>query len=548
MQSESSKIRVLKRELNKRGRIISSMYRISQLLKAPSNRDKILMAILKESQKIFGFTRGLILLINKKNESLESIYGIGFSPEEQNHAFTHPIYMKTQIGRETIAAVTGKVVYVRNVREALDLTDFDQKMEKIWKRISALVVPLKINNKVIGVIAGDSTDKEIILSEGDIKLFMTFANQASLIFENARLYDQVMLARNIAENVLEGAPDGILGIDRHKRIRSINRKAEEILNLKKRKVIGKPISDIMRKDIIDLMASAMEENRPMPYREIINSKRIGEEEIYGVNTSVVRSQSDKVKGAIITIRDLTQIKQTEAMLRRVEKLSSLGQMSAGIAHEIRNPLASINFNVQLLRKRMGEDDPSQQTIRNTLEGVERIKTVIQRTLDFTKDINPAMQYGDIESVLTEAIMLTTQQFKFRKIKINKDFCHNLPKILFDPHQIRNVFVNLLLNAAEAMPRGGTVTIRRLIEEPSNLNGTEKLLIIIKDNGIGISHDNLKRIFDPFFTTRQEGTGLGLSIVHKILEQHNFSIDVRSRENRGTSFFLRFPFKHEVKLL
>lgn len=296
MQAENSKILSLKRELDKRGRIISSIYKISQLLKRPANREKILMEILKESQKIFGFTRGLILLINKTNNTLESTYGIGFTPEEQRHAFTHPIYMKTQIGKETIAATTGKVVYVRDAQKAAGLTEFDRKMEKIWKRVSTISVPLKIDREIIGVIAGDSTDREIILSESDIKLFMTFANQASIILANARLYEQAMLARNISENVLEGAPDGILGIDKRKRIRSINRRAEEILKLKKKKVIGRHIAEILREDIVDLMDRVLEGNSPIPYREIVNRNRTGDEEIYGVNTSVVKSQSDQVRG------------------------------------------------------------------------------------------------------------------------------------------------------------------------------------------------------------------------------------------------------------
>jgi signal transduction histidine kinase len=215
-------------------------------------------------------------------------------------------------------------------------------------------------------------------------------------------------------------------------------------------------------------------------------------------------------------------------------------MSANIAHEIRNPLASINFNIQNLSKKLMHDQTLQRTLRNTIEGVERIKLVIKQTLDFSKNIQPAMILGHIHTVLLDSLALITPQLRERKIEIKTDLSSDIPAIYFDPHQIQNVFVNLLMNATEAMPRGGLIIIRSKIEETLKGNGSKGLLLTIKDNGTGISQENLKKIFDPFFTTKQEGTGLGLSIVHKIMEQHNAFIDVRSRENKGTSFFLRFP--------
>ncbi|MGO9136943.1 MAG: ATP-binding protein [Syntrophales bacterium] len=528
-----------KDELNKKGRILSSVYRISQLLNRPANRDKILQAILHESQKIFRFSRGVILLLNKAEDTLEAKYGIGFDPAEERHASAHPLYMKTQICRETIAARTGKTIYVRDVRNDPNLTDFDRKMEKIWKRVSTISVPLKINREVIGVIEGDRTDQEMVLSKNDIKLFTAFANQASIILENARLYEQILTERNIAENILEGAPNGIMAIDEHGKVRSINRKAGEILRLKRRMVLGKPIAEILRNEIAVMLNDTLTNQRTEQYAEIATGKKDGTTEIYGMNSSILKSRAGHAVGAIMTIQDLTAIKQTEAMLRRVDNLSSLGQMSANIAHEIRNPLASINFNVQNLSKKLMRDQAVQRTLHNTMEGIDRIKMVIRRTLDFSKNINPSMTYGHLHDVLDDSIALIAQQLKERKIEIKKDLGSGVPDLNFDHHQIRNVFVNLLLNATEAMPKGGTITVKSRIEENSIMQGPKRLLLTIKDNGVGIPHENMKRIFDPFFTTKPEGTGLGLSIAHKILEQHNALIDVRSRENGGTSFFLRF---------
>lgn len=537
----SIKMNQIKNDLNKKGRILSSIFRISQLLNRPANRDKILQAILHESQKIFGFSRGIILLLNKVEKRLEAKYCIGFKIAEEKHAFAHPLYMETQICRETIAATTGKTIYTRDVKNDPNLTEFDRKMEKIWKRVSTISVPLKINREVIGVIEGDRIDQEMKLSLSDIRLFTTFANQASIILENARLYEQIFTERNIAENILEGAPNGILAIDENKNIRSINRTAEEILKLNRQKIMGKPISEVLRKDMVDMLDDTLDNHKSTQYAEIIDSRKDGTAEVYGVNSSILKSHAGQTAGAIMTIQDLTAIKQTEVMLRRVENLSSLGKMSANIAHEIRNPLASINFNVQRISKKLMHDQVLQRALQNTQEGIDRIRTVIKQTLDFSKNINPNMKYGHVHDVLEESISLIEQQLRGKKVKIKKDLRSDIPGIYLDLHQIRNVFVNLLLNASEAMPRGGVIVIRSQIEEFSGkANSSNWILLTIKDNGIGIPNENLKRIFDPFFTTKQEGTGLGLSIAHKILEQHNALIDVKSKEGKGTIFFLRFP--------
>ncbi len=539
------KIDRMKDELDKKGMILSSVYRISHLLNQPANRDKILQAILNESQKIFGFTRGVILSLNKAEETLETRYCIGFTAAEEKHAFSHPIDMKTQICRETIAAKTGRTDYTRDVPNDPNLTETDRKMEKIWRRVSTITVPLKINREVIGVIECDSIDQELALSKNDIKLFTAFANQASIILENARLYEQVLAERNIAENILESAPNGILTLDRHKRIQSVNRKAEEILRLKRHKVIGKPISGTLRDDLVAMLNDAVDHERNAQYAEIANSKTGGAAVIYGVNLSPLEGHRGTAAGAIMTIQDLTEIKKTEAMLRRVEKLSSLGQMSASIAHEIRNPLASINFDVQLLSKKLAHDPSMQIILNNTLEGVSRIKMVIKRTLDYSKNINPSMSYGNVHDVLAESMDLIRQHLKKNKIEIKNDLMNDVPGILFDPHQIRNVFVNLLQNAMEAMPGGGLITIKSRIEDNDTIDGSKWLLLTIKDNGIGIPQENLKKIFDPFFTTKQEGSGLGLSIVHKILENHKALIHVESRWKRGACFHLRFPLHEET---
>ena len=634
------RIDALNDELDKKGRIVSSIYKISQLLNRPANRDKILRSILKECQKLFNFTRCVILLINKTENQLEAKYCLGYSPLEEKLAFAHPLDMNTQLCRETIAAKEGRIIYIQDIENDTSLTDFDRKMEKFWKRVSTIAVPLKINREVIGVIEGDRKEK-MILSKSDINLLASFANQASVILENARLYDQLLAERNIAENILESAPDGILAVNPHKKIGSINRKAEAIIRKKRHEVLGKPIAEVLRKDVVEFLNDSIDNRKSSQYLEIVNTRRSGKMETYGLSSSIMKKNfPHEGAGAILTIHDLTEIKETEVMLRRVDNLSSLGRMSASIAHEIRNPLASINFNVQVLSKKIMDDmqrisnkvirdveridtiikrtidssrnstpekvnnhtsdsleesldmitqklkgqikfdkamqndvqklfsDPHQirnaledilssashvQTLskkslkdiqrisNNILEGIERINMIIRRTLDFSRNSLPSMTLGHINDIIKESVALIQQQLKSQKIEIYQDLCKEAPRILFDPHQLRNALVNILLNAAEAMPKGGVVTIRSRLTE---VRGRKQIILLIKDSGIGIPPEHLKQIFDPFFTTKQEGTGLGLSIAHKILEQHNVIIEIRSRVNKGTTFYLRFPLNED----
>lgn len=629
----------LKDELNKKGRIVASIYKISRLLNRPANRDKILRSILQECQKLFNFTRCVILLINKTEDKLEAKYCLGYSLLEEKRAFEHPLDMKTQLCRETIAAKEGRIIYIQDIENDQSLTEFDRKMEKFWKRVSTIAVPLKINREIIGVIEGDRKEK-MILSKSDINLLASFANQASVILEIARLYNQILTERNIAENILESAPDGILAIDQYKKIDSINRKAEEIIRKKRHEVLGKPISEVLRKDIVDLLNDSIDNQKPSQYMEVTNTRRSGKKNTYGLSSSIMKKNfPHEGAGAILTIHDLTEIKQTEAMLRRVDNLSSLGRMSASIAHEIRNPLASINFNVQILSKKILDDmqrisnkvltdidrinmiikrtldfsrnsspdmvydyinglveeslglmkqqlknqeikivkdmqsdaprllfEPHQirnaledillsassvqalskksladmqRISNNILEGIERINMIIRRTLDFSRNSLPSMAFGDINDTVKESIALIHQQLKSQKIEIHQHLYKEGPKLLFDPHQLRNALVNILLNAAEAMPKGGVITIRSRVTEA---RGRKQLILLVKDSGMGIPPEHLRQIFDPFFTTKQEGTGLGLSIAHKILEQHKVIIDVRSTVNKGTTFYMKFPLQ------
>ncbi|MDD5169615.1 MAG: GAF domain-containing protein, partial [Syntrophales bacterium] len=176
--------------IKKKDKLLASIYKISKLANRPITRDKILTALVKETKKIFDLQRCLIMLINKRENTLEMKYLIGFSPHEVRRAFKYPLDMDKNICRETLVAKTGKTIYIRNAQNSPIITQFDFLMDRIWKRKSSISIPLKIKGEIIGMIQGDQTEKELVLSKADINLFSTFASHAGIIIENARLQEQ----------------------------------------------------------------------------------------------------------------------------------------------------------------------------------------------------------------------------------------------------------------------------------------------------------------------------------------------------------------------
>jgi len=704
-ETYQNRLEKYKAEVKTKNRLLTSINKISGLLNRPIQWEKILQQLVKEMKRVFDLQRVVIFLINKKENTLEVKYVVGFSPDEVKRAFKHPLEMDKHQCRETLVAKTGRTIYIRDAHRSSIITEFDFKMDRVWNRTSSISMPMKIKGEIVGVLQGDSTTKELVFSKEDINMFSSFASQASIIIENARLhekaqkkidqlmflhsvtektsstlnlgklvdiitananrisqgrccalllmdrdkrylrvaswkgediqdadrirvrvgenisgwvaekgvpllindvtqepryseihpniasmlsvplisennvlgvitvtsekkaafslddlellmtlaghaaalinnvrlYDQMKEERNVVADILESSPNGIVAVDQHKKITTFNRRAEEILQLKRKAVLGKKYSDIFRGEFLDRFNQVVEQQSVSDNTEIGYPRRDGETVLLGITSSLLKNRDSAAIGTIVSIQDLTEFKKTEELIRRMDKLSSLGQLSAGLAHEIRNPLASINFNVQLIEKHLEDNQNAKSIMHDTFEGIERIKILVKSVLDFTKTGTPAFSPGDIHESINDSLELIAPQIRKKNIAIKKDYAGKMGPLVFDPHQMQQVFVNLLLNAMEATPEGGTIEIRSATEKVRN-RGNDVYVITITDNGQGISPDNMPKIFDPFFTTKPEGTGLGLSIVHKILEQHEASIDIKSKENKGSTFSLRFPAK------
>jgi signal transduction histidine kinase len=236
------------------------------------------------------------------------------------------------------------------------------------------------------------------------------------------------------------------------------------------------------------------------------------------------------------------LKKSKSYMRRTDRLASLGTLTAGLAHEIRNPLVAIKTFTQLLPERLEDEEFRSHFLNIASSEVDRISSLITELLEFARPSDPKMEFEDINSILDGMILLVSTETKKKQINIVKNYITNLPPIKIDREQIKQVFLNFLLNSIEATPERGEMTVKtRSFVKPG---GEPYIQIEFTDNGRGIPAEHLEDIFTPFFTTKDKGSGLGLSISHQIVQDHRGYIDVESELNKGTSFFINLPLNQE----
>jgi two-component system sensor histidine kinase AtoS len=236
-------------------------------------------------------------------------------------------------------------------------------------------------------------------------------------------------------------------------------------------------------------------------------------------------------------RDITERKQAEEALQRVEQMKVVGELAAGLAHEIKNPLAGMKVSIEVLLHELELSDADREILRRVTDEILRIELLMRELLNFARPPRPRLDIVDINKVLDKAAILSEKNPSFSSVKVVKEYDNRAPGTMADPLQLQQVFMNLLLNAAEAMPAGGKLSLKTLYDENSN-----SLQIMISDSGKGIDDKAMARIFQPFFTTKAKGTGLGLAITKRLIEQHDGSISVRNNPEGGTTFRIILPVK------
>jgi PAS domain S-box-containing protein len=374
------------------------------------------------------------------------------------------------------------------------------------------------------------------------------------------LWGRMREERNKAQQYLNIAGVIIVAINKKGIISLINKKGCDVLGYTEEEIIDKNWFDLCapekdreeRKDTFKkVMAGKIEEAED--YENSILTKS-GEERIIAWHNTALTDEKGHIIGTLSSGEDITKRKQTEEELIRSEKLASLGQLAASVAHEVNNPLAGIMVYVKLLLKKYNETSIQTESTEKQLlkmeKELDRTSRIIRNLLDFARQSEPAIRPVELNKVVEAALLLVGHQISLENIKLEKKLDTHLPLILADFDKIQQVLINIIMNAIQAMPDGGDLTITTSVAKGIKIGGSFKdtVRIDISDTGVGISRENLSKLFTPFFTTKEKGkgVGLGLPVVHGIIEQHKGKIEVNSQPNVGTTFSIYLEVMDEKK--
>jgi PAS domain S-box-containing protein len=339
--------------------------------------------------------------------------------------------------------------------------------------------------------------------------------------------DRAIAIEGYNENILQSVPSGVISFDQEMRITKVNLAAEKILEVRAENIIGEYHTDVLNKPIIDFL----NDRKVIERGEIAYITPSGKRIWLGLTLSPLKDREGLIIGQILVFTDLTHLKAVESQIKLRDKLSSLGEISAGIAHELRNPMGVIAGYTKLMSKKA--DNSLKPTVDAISKEIVVMDRIISDFLSFAKPAELNIAKSNLKAIIENCV--TSVMGKRTDLSLNIDI-NALPALKGDEVFLRQAFINLIQNAVDAMPQGGNLKIKAL---PSTGDFMD---ILISDTGHGISEDIKDKIFLPFFTTKEQGTGLGLAIVHKIVISHGGSISVDSSE-KGTTFNIRLPLSN-----
>jgi len=354
-------------------------------------------------------------------------------------------------------------------------------------------------------------------------------------------------------NIIQSLDSGLLTIDLSGKINFLNRTAEKILNRNREELKSTSIFDLFP-NIHDVLEQVKKKlcNPSSDYQryETLLTNHHDKNIYLGFSISPLTNPEESLIGHTLIFQDITKFKEMEEQMKRVDKMAAVGVLAAGMAHEIRNPLASLSGSIQMLKSELSLDHQQEHLMEITLRESERLNALITDFLLFAQPPQTHKMISPIGRVIDETIELFFHSPSFHDgIRILRPNNDEEIQTSIDPDQIKQVFWNLFINAAQAMPNGGEIRVqwkkgnaRGIPSLPASLQfkGKEWVKISIADSGNGIAPEEKEKIFEPFFTTKENGTGLGLSIVHKIIENHNGLIKVESDLDRGSTFTIFLP--------
>ena len=403
--------------------------------------------------------------------------------------------------------------------------------------------------RTVAVIGLGRTDDGDFLSSEDMELLESLAGYIGIAIQNAQLYRRLEQKitefeslKEFHENIVESINVGVFAVDLEDRIESWNTQMEEMYARQRTDVLHRPLSEVLPADFVARFNSVREEHGThtlYKFRLVLPS---GEVRVANIAIAPLVTRNFVAVGRIILVDDITDRIQLEAQLTQSEKLSSIGLLAAGVAHEVNTPLAVISSYTQMLTKHMRDDERLAPVLEKITQQTFRASEIVNGLLNFSRTSGTEFTSLDLNDLLRDTVTLLEHQFKTAQIRVETNFEPHLARIHGNQGKLQQVILNLMLNAKDAMfgVQGATLKV-------ATFNGAGRVFVRIQDSGAGIEREHLNRIYDPFFTTKtqpqpgeRKGTGLGLAVSYGIMQEHAGKIHVESEIGVGTAFQLEFP--------
>ncbi|MFZ1012144.1 MAG: ATP-binding protein, partial [Terracidiphilus sp.] len=439
-------------------------------------------------------------------------------------------------------------IFLENAQQALHLAESQRQTASLLDLNYYL--PCRVQDgqatRTIAVIGLGRTIGGDFLSSEDVELLESLASYIGIALQNASLYarleekiSEFERLKEFNENIVESINVGILALDLDDRIESWNAQMEAMYALSRAEAIGQDLGSVFPAEFVEALDRSRNESGVHHLYKFPLTTRAGEQRTANIAIAPLLSRDFVTVGRIVLVDDITDRVSLETQLAQADKLSSIGLLAAGVAHEINTPLAVISSYSQLLSKQMRGDTRIGPVLEKITQQSFRASEIANGLLNFSRTSTTEFRETNLNQVIRDTLSLLEHQFKTAQIELDIALDDKLPTIHGNPGKLQQVFLNLLLNAKEAMPGGGRLRVATLV------NGHVEALV--SDSGAGIAPENLKRIYDPFFTTKtmprpgeRRGTGLGLSVSYGIIQEHAGKIHVESAVGAGTTFHLEFP--------
>jgi len=401
-------------------------------------------------------------------------------------------------------------------------------------------LPCSARGRTIAYLGVSRTETGDFLSSEDVELLVTLSGYVGIAVDNSMLYQS--LARKVeeyeklkefSENIVESINVGILAADLEDRVESWNSQIEKLTGISRERALGRKLAELLPAELCDRLGAGVAN----VYKFVLKPKDV----TLNIAIAPLISRDGAQIGRLIIFDDVTDRAELERRLVQADKLSSIGLLAAGVAHEVNTPLAVISTYAQMLAKQISGDEQKAPLLEKIARQTFRASEIVNSLLNFSRTSPTEFVSVDLNKIVRETLALMEHQLMKTRVTATLTLDEKLPRIKGNPGKLQQVFLNLFLNARDAMERGGVLEIKTSAHDGH-------VLVTVADSGAGIARENLEKIFDPFFTTKgaKKGTGLGLSVSYGIVREHAGNIEVQSEIGAGTRFELSFPEAVPVK--